>query len=70
MAKPRKSLKLTPGKKTQLEAACAQLEAHVSIVAAVWPQLLPAQREAVLADSPVLNRVLAMAAPFGVGGLG
>lgn len=55
MAKPQKSLKLTPGKRRQFLSALADLQARYGDVASVWAQLTPEQRQAVLDGSPVLR---------------
>jgi len=53
--KPRKSIKLTPGKINQFNKALDDLEAHYGDLANVWAQLTPEQRRAVLDNSPILR---------------
>ena len=61
MPKPVKSLKLTPGKIQQLNAAIDLVEAHVAIVADIWPILPQARRSKTLEHSAVLARFLELA---------
>ena len=61
--KPRKSIKMTPGKINQFNKALDDLEAHYGDLANVWGQLTPEQRQAVLDNSPILS---AYATFFGV----
>lgn len=67
MPKPKKTMKLTPGKKRQFESALNDLQAHYGSVASVWGQLTPEQRQAVLDGSPVLRSYLAFFGQFGGG---
>ena len=53
--KPRKTIKMTPGKINQFNKALTDLEAHYGDLANVWGQLTPEQRRAVLDNSPVLS---------------
>ncbi len=61
--KPRKTIKMTPGKISQFNKALVDLQAHYGDLASVWAQLTPEQRRAVLDNSPILR---AYAAFFGV----
>lgn len=54
MSKPRKSIKLTPGKRKQFESALANLRVHYGALAEAWPQLTAEQRRAALDASPIL----------------
>ena len=67
MAKPKKTMKLTPGKKRQFETNLADLQAHYGSVASVWGQLTPQQKQAVLEGSPVLRAYMAFFGQFGGG---
>jgi hypothetical protein len=62
--KPRKSIKLTPGKEKQLRAALAVLKAHYGDTLASWGSLTEAQRADVLAHSPVLAELVALVEPL------
>lgn len=53
-SKPRKTIKLTPGKRRQFERALADLRTHYGTLAEAWPQLTAEQQRAVLDASPVL----------------
>ena len=62
--KPRKSIKLTPGKEKQLRAALAELKAHYGATLASFGSLTPAQQQDVLAHSPVLAELVALVEPL------
>jgi hypothetical protein len=62
--KPRKSIKLTPGKEKQLRAALAVLKAHYGDTLASLGSLTEAQRADVLAHSPVLAELVALVEPL------
>ena len=62
--KPRKSIKLTPGKEKQLRAALADLKAHYGDTLASWGSLTDAQRADVLAHSPLLAELKALTEPL------
>lgn len=66
MPKPTKDIKLTAGKRKQIADALALATAHYAPLAEAWSQLTPAQREAVLAHSPVLAGIVAFARQFEV----
>ena len=63
--KVRKSAKPPAAKKNRIVAALADLRDVYSDLAAAWPSLSQAQRQAVLDHSPTLRSVLAFAAQFG-----
>ena len=58
--KPRKSIKLPPGKQKQFESTLADLQAHYSDLLANWAQMPQAQRDDVLAHSLVLRGYVAL----------
>ena len=62
--KPRKSIKLTPGKEKQLRAALANMKAHYGDVLAAWGGLTAEQQADVLAHSPVLAELVALVEPL------
>ena len=62
--KPRKSIKLTPGKEKQLRAAMADLKAHYGDTLAAWGGLTDEQQADVLAHSPVLAELVALTEPL------
>ena len=62
--KPRKSIRLTPGKEQQFRAALAKLKAHYGDTLASWGSLTPAQQQDVLAHSPVLAELVALTEPL------
>lgn len=64
MAKPARSMKLTPGQINVLTNQLNGVEAHISKAAEVWQELLPAQREALLANNPILAHFVALAHRF------
>ena len=55
-----KTLKLTPAAAKKLQTALDDLTAHCAKAAEVWPGMKPEQREAFLAHSPVLARLLSL----------
>ena len=59
-SKKRVTIKLTPGKQKQVERAVALLVEHYGAALAVWGELTSEQREAVLAHSPLLDRLWGM----------
>ena len=59
------SLKLPPGEAVAAQAALDRIEAHVLKIAPHWDQLTQAQRDDLLAHSPVLARFIALARQFG-----
>lgn len=63
-AKQGRSLRVTAAKAKKMQAALDELEAHVSAAAESWNALTPAQRDALLAHSPVLSRFLDLARRF------
>ena len=63
-AKPRKSIKLTPGKEKQLRAALADLKAHYGDTLAAWGGLTDEQQADVLAHSPLLAELKALTEPL------
>ena len=62
--KPRKSIKLTPGKEKQLRAALADLKAHYGDTLAACGGLTDEQQADVLAHSPVLAELVALVEPL------
>ena len=62
--KPRKSIKLTPGKEQQFRAALADLKAHYGDTLASWGSLTAEQRADVLAHSPLLAELVALTEPL------
>lgn len=66
--KPRKSIKLTPGKRQQFERNLADLVAHYSDVLASWGLLTDEQKQAVLDHSPVLAAYVAFFGQVNRGG--
>jgi len=60
MAKPRRSIKLTPGKIQQITSALELLEATYEALLADWHLLTDAQRAVLVAHSPLLVRLLAL----------
>jgi len=62
--KPRKSIKLTPGKEQQFRAALAKLKAHYGDVLAAWGGLTAEQQADVLAHSPLLAELKALTEPL------
>ena len=63
-AKPRKRIKLTPGRITVLNKALADLRATYGDLLASWAQLTPQQREDVLANSPILAELKSLTDPL------
>ena len=63
-AKEQKSIKMTPGKQRQVEAALVLLIEHYSEAIAAWSRLTAAQREAVLQHSPLLAKLADVTAPL------
>jgi hypothetical protein len=64
MAKPRKSVKLTAGKRNQLQSALDLARSHYAALAEVWPELPPEQRMAVLNASPILAALVGFGEQF------
>ena len=62
--KPRKSIKLTPGKEKQLRAALANLKARYGDTLAAWGGLTDEQQADVLAHSPLLAELKALTEPL------
>ncbi len=62
--KPRKSIKLTPGKEKQLRAAMADLKAHCGDTLAAWGGQTDEQQADVLAHSPLLAELKALTEPL------
>ena len=62
--KPRKSIKLTPGKEKQLRAAMADLKARYGDTLAAWGGLTDEQQADVLAHSPLLAELKALTEPL------
>jgi hypothetical protein len=60
----RTSIKLTPGKVTQLKVDIADLRATYGALAGDWGSLSPAQRAAVLRHSPMLAELVELVTPF------
>ena len=58
--KPRKSIKLTPGKEQQFRAALADMKAHYGDVLAARGSLTAEQQADVLAHSPLLAELKAL----------
>ena len=63
-AKPRKSIKLTPGRVTVLTKALADLRSTYGYLLASWAQLTPSQQADVLANSPLLSELKALTEPL------
>lgn len=57
------TMKLTPGKQKQIDSAIVLLQEHYGAVLAVWGQLTAEQREAALAHSPLLAKLMALILP-------
>jgi len=64
LSKECRSLKLTPGKVTQLTKALDDIESHVGKVADIWRSLPQTQRDEVLANSPIFAKFLEIAKRF------
>lgn len=64
MPRQGKALKLTPANATALGNALDKLAPHVAAAAESWSELTPEQRQALLAHSPILARLIALALPF------
>jgi len=62
--KPRKSIKLTPGKERQFRAALADMKAHYGDVLAALGSLTAEQQADVLAHSPLLAELKALTEPL------
>ena len=62
--KPRKSIKLTPGKEQQFRAALADMKAHYGDTLAAWGGLTDEQQADVLAHSPLLAELKALTEPL------
>lgn len=61
----RKTVKLTAGDRNKLQAALDMARSHYAPLAAVWPELPPGQRRAVLESSPILAGLIAFGQQFG-----
>lgn len=57
-------LRIPPGEIVATNQALTRVEAHVAKIAPYWSALTAAQRADLLAHSPVLTRIIALARPF------
>jgi len=62
--KRKESIKLTPGKRKQVEQALMLLAEHYGSLLASWSELQREQRDEVLAHSPLLAELTALTAPL------
>jgi hypothetical protein len=63
-SKPIKSVKMNAGQRAKITRAIDDLEAHYADFRSVWFQIPAAERAAILAVCPLLNRVLRFAEDF------
>jgi len=62
--KRKKSIKLTPGKRKQVEEALTLLAEHYGSLLASWNELQREQRDEVLVHSPLLTGLVALTEPL------